>query len=168
MRWHARFNARPHGCDGIGTITCVFALMANAVVWTDVVRLGRRAAHHFNLPYRKRLRFEPLPVRKGSAVDGDCDVSSGLVRIRVHRIGRPTQALTRSTIMATLAHELAHFAEPNHEAGHGELTRQIAAWLRAQGQPVSHILHDVSNPKARIKRTFRRAWKNPKPRKDTT
>lgn len=148
--------------------------MASAVVWADVVALGHRAARAFKLTRRKRLRFEPMPTNRKTVHDGDCAPYAGLIRLRLHRIGRPSQPLSRSSIMAALAHELAHLAGKDrlgrmgydHGAEHGELTRRIAQWLREQGQPVGHKLHTGVARSRRRKRApkFRRAWKRPKAR----
>ena len=135
--------------------------MASATVWHDVVVLGRRAARAFRLPYVRRLRFEPIPHRPSLRLDGLCWPVKGLVMIRLQRVGRPTQPLRRSTIMATLAHELAHLREPNHDRAHGDLTRLIAAWLRLRGQPVAHRLHSGTGRSRRARGApgFKRAWK---------
>lgn len=151
--------------------------MANATVWTDAVELARRAVSQFELT-RRRLIFEPMP--RGATKDGICwpagepGSSYATIYIRVHRVGKPRQAIQRSTIMAALAHELAHLRHPGHDADHGELTRQIAAWLKEQGEPVSHIIHSGTHrtflPRhlVPVKRTFKRAWKRPKPRASAT
>lgn len=140
--------------------------MASAVVWADVVQLGRRAAQHFHLPKAARMRFEPLRVTRTTRADGRCWPSTGVIKLRLHRVGKPRQSLQRSTIMAALAHELAHLPGYDHGAKHGDLTRRIAAWLREQGQPVAHKLFDGvgRNPLKPRKTQFSYAWKRPKAR----
>lgn len=152
--------------------------MASATLWTDVVRLGWKAARRFRLT-RRRIVFEPIMPRPGLAADGGCyrrgPEGSSLphIYLRIHRVNRPRQALRRSTVMAALAHELAHMRYDVHGAEHGELTREIATWLRAEGQPVAHVLHANTGKsflpkrlrsKRMQSRQFRRAWKKPKPR----
>lgn len=152
--------------------------MPSATLWVDIVRLGRKAARHFKLTSR-RIVFEPIMPRPGLAADGGCHKHGPLgsqlphIYLRVFRVNRPRSPLRRSTIMASLAHELAHLRHDDHLAPHGELTRQIAAWLKEQGQPVGHVLHGNTGKsflpahlksKKMNKRRFRRAWKRPKPR----
>lgn len=136
----------------------------DATVWADVVQLGHRAAKFFKLPGRKRLRFEPMPKRKGISMDGDCDPATGILRLRLQQKNRINRPLSRSTIMASLAHELSHLKEPEHGAACGELTRRIATWLKEQGQPVSHRLHVASGPRPAIRPKYKKAWKDPRPR----
>lgn len=149
--------------------------MPSATLAADVVMLGRQAARVFRLTRRKLLVMVKEP-RAGTREDGCCwrrgAVGSKfpMIELRVHRSHRPRQPLKRSTVMAALAHELAHLKIDAHNAQHGELTRKIAGWLREQGQPVSHVLHSNTgsvflpahkkSQRARS-RTFRRAWQRP-------
>lgn len=131
--------------------------------WAQIHRAGVAAAVHFGLRLRG-LRIEPEYPNRRLRDDGGCWPHTGRIRLRVHRVGRPHSPLAVSTIMATLAHELAHLRCLTHDAAHGSLTRDIAAWFRAQGLPVAHKLH--SNTGGRKRRvTFKRAWKRPQPRK---
>jgi hypothetical protein len=141
--------------------------MASAIVWADVVELGRRAAKHFKLPRAAKLRFEPMRLAKNVRIDGRCWPTLGVIRLRLHRVGKVRQSLRRSTIMAALAHELAHLPVYDHGAEHGELTRKIADWLREQGQPVAHrLFFGVGrNPAKPMKTRFSYAWKKPRPRR---
>lgn len=137
--------------------------MASATCWHDVVVLGRRAARTFKLPRAKRLRFEPVPYHPGTQRDADCQPASGLIRLRLWRINRPRKSLSRAMIFASLAHELAHLKCPNHDAAHGELTRELAQWFKVQGQPVAHRIHSSSfQPLTKVR--YRKAWKRPRPR----
>lgn len=140
--------------------------MASVVTWADVVYLGRRAARHFKLS-KLPVDFEPFSPRSRTRIDGRCHVKRALIMLRLHRVGKPHQSLGRSTIMATLAHELAHLRDLDHGPQHGNLTREIADWLRTQGQPVSHKLFDGvgRNPLKPRKTQFSYAWKRPKPRR---
>lgn len=146
--------------------------MTNSVtLWADVVRLSRAAARRFRL---RLTRVEAYGPHRQRRLDGRCWQRKGIIQLRVHRVGRVNSALSRGTIMATLAHELAHLngwrrQGYDHGSDHGELTRRIAAWLRAQGQPVWHVLHSgsaiVGMPRSADRPAFKRAWKRPKPRR---
>ena len=118
--------------------------MANATIWADLHALGAKAAKRFGLP--KAFRLAPLPKRSRCKIDGDCS-RRGSIRLRVHRYHRPNQALKRSTILATFAHELAHLREWEHGAAHRALAREIAEWIREQGHPVSARLFKGTYPR---------------------
>jgi len=72
-------------------------MSANATIWTDLHELAEKAAKKFKLP--TSIIIEPMPKpRRG---DGDNTRQPGatpLIRIRVHRVGRPRQALKTTTI----------------------------------------------------------------------
>jgi len=149
--------------------------MPSATVLADALSLARRASKVFGLTRRRLLVVPKEPVR-GMREDGCCYKHGPLglkwvvIELRVHRSHRPRQALKRSTIMAALAHELAHLKVDDHNAAHGELTRKIASWLKEQGQPVGHVLHSNTataflpldqQPKRARQRRFKRGWKRP-------
>jgi hypothetical protein len=137
--------------------------MNNVTLWPELVQLAHKASRRFKLGV---LRVEPFLLDERVKIDADCNVTDCIIRIRLHRIGRRHQPLARSTIFASLAHELAHLRVPEHSREHGDLTRRIAAWFREMGQPVSHVVHSGSNAKAKRKRrtSYKRAWLDPRPR----
>jgi hypothetical protein len=139
----------------------------DTVRWADVVELGRRAARHFKLRRAATLRIEPMRPLRRTRADGRCWPYLGRIVLRVHRVGRPRQSLRHSTVMAALAHELAHLPGYGHDAKHGDLTRRIAAWLREQRQPVAHKLFDGvgRDPRKPRQTRFSYSWKRPKPRR---
>jgi hypothetical protein len=110
--------------------------MPSVVLWTELDELAVKAAKLFGfrppilVPTHRRYRCK----RDGFATNGRQPV----IELRVHRYHRPRQALKRSAIMATFAHELAHLAPGcwEHGAAHCAKTREIATWLIEQGQPV--------------------------------
>lgn len=149
--------------------------MADATVMAAAQQLAQRAAKQFALTKRRILVRAKAPV-SSMREDGCCwrqgppGISAVVIELRLHRANRPRQSLKRSTIMACLAHELAHLKHDNHDAQHGELTRELASYLRSQGQPVSHVLHSNTataflpahkKSKRARKRRFKRAWKRP-------
>lgn len=139
--------------------------MTDVTIWTDVVAFGREAIRRFELwPAPFQVIFDPLPDQRHRKADGFChdEKNPPVIEIRLHCVGHRRRPLRRSTIMATLAHELAHLREPRHNAGHGDLVREIATWLRENGQPVSKRIHSTMSEK--LDGGFRRAWKKAKPR----
>jgi len=115
-------------------------MSANATIWTDLHELAEKAAKKFKLP--TSIIIEPMPKpRRG---DGDNTRQPGatpLIRIRVHRVGRPRQALKTTTILATLAHELAHLKYWDHGKEQYHLTHEIADFFREEGHEVANKLH---------------------------
>jgi hypothetical protein len=139
--------------------------VAGAVIWTDIHAIAARVCRHFGLG--KVPRFEPLPHRNGEALDGRCYPGrTRLVQLRVHVRHRPRVSLRRSTIMATVVHELAHLREVNHDAAFGAFTREVAEYVRGLGQPVAHKLYGSMSRRMRV--TYRRSWKDPRPRRKET
>jgi hypothetical protein len=136
--------------------------MAGAVIWTDIHVVAHKVCRHFGLG--KTPVFEPLQHRRGEALDGRCwPGRSRLVQLRVHVRHRPRVSLRRSTIMATVVHELAHLREGDHDAAFGAFAREVAAYVRTLGQPVGHKLYGSMSRRMRV--TYRRSWKDARPRR---
>jgi hypothetical protein len=130
----------------------------SVTLWTELHAIALRAARRFGTP--RRVVIKPLLTHGRPKKDGDAlrqAQATPQVRIRVHRYHRPRQALKRSTIMATFAHELAHLATWEEKPAHGPrwwaLAREIAAWLRdVERQPVSSQLRHGTYPRCHRKR----------------
>lgn len=125
-------------------------MSANATIWTDLRALYNQAALVFGLP--PHTLIEPLMKKPGLLCDGMASParrgSKPCIWLRVHRTHRPRQALKRSTIMATFAHEMAHLL-PNcfaHGPEHLAKTKEIAEWLRARGEVVYVKLNRGTHP----------------------
>jgi hypothetical protein len=129
--------------------------MADATVWHDIHVIAQKVAKRFGL--KNNLRFEPIPASTGARRDGDCTKGSystqeGLIRIRVHRIKKGEDgtwkkargSVKRSTILASLAHELAHLRLYEHGPEFRAFTLEIADYIRSLGEPVSNKLHGPS------------------------
>ena len=115
-------------------------MSANATIWTHLHELADKAARKFQLP--TSIIIEPMPARYRG--DGDNTRQPGatpLIRIRVHRVGRPHQSLKTTTILATLAHELAHLKYWDHGKEQYHLTHEIANFFREEGHEVASKLH---------------------------
>jgi len=125
--------------------------MADATVWHDIFIISQKVTRHFGL--KRKLRFEPILAFTCARMDGDCLKSSGLIRLRVHRITKGKDgtwkrsnrgAVARSTIMASLGHELAHLRIDDHGPKFREFTLEIANFIRSLGEPVSRKIHGPS------------------------
>jgi len=129
-----------------------------ATVWTDLQGLVASLTRAFSLEAEPIL--EAFDRRRRRKSDGDCLRTVGttpIVRVRVHRFHRPRQALSRSTIFAAFAHEMAHLAPGcwRHGERHDAKTREIAVWILARGYPVSRSLKHGSHPFAYKRRKKR-------------
>lgn len=136
--------------------------MASATIWTDIHLIATKVCRHFGLG--KVPRFEPLQPRNGEALDGRCwPGRSRLVQLRVHVRHQPRRSLRRSTIMATVVHELAHLRELGHDEAFGAFAREVAEYVRGLGHPVAHKLYGSMSRRMRV--SYRRSWKDPRPRR---
>ena len=118
------------------------------LLWRDIYDMSDKVAKHFNLRYGKILPETRKLVRfYGEATGCEKCFSSGvpdseerckekILRIRIHQITRPNKPLATSTIVETLAHELAHLREWNHGSAHRRLTKEILEYIREIGYEV--------------------------------
>lgn len=109
-----------------------------ALLWLDLAELLDRAKSRFRLP--AGIRLEPVRRRyTHTRMDGNAHRYPPRIQLRLHRVNRPRRAVSPSTIMATLAHEIAHFVRGGWDHGptHRKHTREVAAWIREQGYPVA-------------------------------
>ena len=125
-----------------------------ALLWLDLVELLEAAKTRFGLP--RDLRLSPTRRRAGTTMDGKADKYPPRIQLRLYRYNRPNQAFAVSTVMAILAHELAHFVKGGWDHGpeHRRITREVAAWIREQGYPVSTQLF-AGTGRNRIKKRVR-------------
>jgi len=93
---------------------------ATIVLWRDIHRYATAACMHFGL--RQPKRIEPLADMRARFFG---DERRGVIRLRVHRLGRPRMPLSRRTIFDTLAHELAHLRVQREGSEHHLLMRAI-------------------------------------------
>ena len=100
--------------------------MSSILLWKELDELAHKAATKFGI----RKTFELRPVTHPRARHfGQCS-RNGVIWLRVHRLGNPKRSLARSTILHTLAHELAHMVKWVHGTKHKELTREILDYLK--------------------------------------
>lgn len=100
----------------------------NVTLWRELHAMADAAAHEFSFRYE---RIEPTQSMRKQKF-GEC-FADKVIAIRVHTLGRPTHALTRQTIVHTLAHELAHLKEWDHGKKHRELTKRILKFWKKEG-----------------------------------
>ena len=99
---------------------------SSITLWKELDELAHKAATKFGI----RKTFELRPVTHPRARHfGQCS-RGGVIMLRVHRLGNPRRPLARSTILHTLAHELAHMLKWEHGPKHQERTREILAFLK--------------------------------------
>lgn len=109
-----------------------------SLLWIDLVELLDRAKSRFKL--REGIRLEPVRRRyTHTTMDGKAHRYPPRIQLRLNRYRRPSQALKPSTVMATLAHEIAHFVKGGWDHGpeHRRITREVAQWIRGQGYDVA-------------------------------
>lgn len=105
--------------------------MADLTRWRDLLVLAKLAERHFGLRFRG---LEPM-THPRARMYGDCD-HRGAIRLRVHHLHSTGRPLAWSTILRTLAHELAHTHPEGWEHGtrHRELERAILAFWRERSR----------------------------------
>jgi predicted SprT family Zn-dependent metalloprotease len=87
-------------------------------------KIAAVAAHEFKITKFKELHIvHECPNNDFGWVD-----DKGNVEIRIYRSDRKTR-LALSTILDTIAHELAHLIEWDHGPSHRRLTSAIKVWL---------------------------------------
>jgi hypothetical protein len=103
--------------------------MASILLWPELVGIANEARVEFRLP---RFTLEPLTHTRARFF-GDCDLNNypRRIRLRVHRMdGR--RPLSRTTIIGTLAHELAHLKHPGHDRAWRNLNHSILNWIMGE------------------------------------
>jgi hypothetical protein len=92
-----------------------------------LVRLAHAAAHSFRLVGFKDLHFVDSLAEEANCY-GFYDTETGDLAIRVKTVKGSYFSL--STVLDTLAHELAHLLFIQHDTNHKRLTIAIKIWLQ--------------------------------------
>ena len=121
--------------------------MASILLWRDIYQIADKVALEFNLPYgtivpetRKKAWWfgEAFSCekcrRKGIEYEASC--KSKIIYIRTHCLNKPHKPLSPSTILRTLAHELAHIREWTHGPQHTKLEKEIVLFIKQLGYEV--------------------------------
>ena len=117
------------------------------VLWKDIHEVSQKVAKHFGLTYGP-IRPETRKLAKHYGECRPCDkcqnaehidernCSEKILFIRVHQLNKPQVALAASTILRTLAHELAHLREWDHGKAHRAFEDEIIEHMRNLGYGV--------------------------------
>jgi hypothetical protein len=118
----------------------------SVVLWRDIHEIADRVCKEFGLKYGKILP----ETRKQARHYGECracdkcsnaehiderNCSDKILYIRTHRLNS-RKPLTTSTILHTLAHELAHLDVWEHGKTHRALVEEITDYIRGLGYNV--------------------------------
>ena len=123
--------------------------MNGVTLWVTLTEIMEAAKARWGISQDTVL----LPFTRGrrTKIDGRAQKYPASIKLRLHRFHRPNQALAPSTVMATLAHEIAHLTKGcwDHGPAHRAKTREVAEWIRGLGYPVSTRLFRGSFPRKR-------------------
>lgn len=119
--------------------------MVNSVlVWKYVHEISDKVCKHFNLSYgkilpetRKRARHfgECRPCARcynNDTVDEE-NCNEKILYIRINQLNKTQRPLATSTILRTLAHELAHLKYFKHGPQHRAFEREIVQFIKGIG-----------------------------------
>ncbi len=117
---------------------------SSIVLWKDIHEIAQLVCKHYGLSYG---RIVP-ELRKQTKHYGECrpcdkcvnsehidevNCNEKILYIRIHQLNKPRVALATSTILQTLAHELAHLRQWKHGAAHRSFEEEIMAFIRETG-----------------------------------
>ncbi len=114
------------------------------VLWKDIHEIAQKVCKHYGFTYgqivpetRKQTKHygECRPCDKcmnASHID-EVNCNEKILYIRIHQLNKPRVALATSTILRTLAHELAHLQEWKHGAGHRTFEDEIVELIKELG-----------------------------------
>jgi hypothetical protein len=118
------------------------------VLWKDIHEVSQKIARHYGLSYSKIVP----ETRKQAKHYGECrpctkccnaghiderNCRDKILYIRVHQLNRPRIPLATSTILNTLAHELAHLREWDHGKAHRKFVEEIVDYMQDLGYDVN-------------------------------
>lgn len=114
---------------------------ASIVLWKDLFGLAAKVSKHFGLSYgsivpeiRKQVKFygecQPCDRCHNTANVDERNCNEKILYIRIHQLNNPKKALAASTILRTLAHELAHLKHWDHGPAHREFEEEIMEFIK--------------------------------------
>lgn len=106
----------------------------SVILWKELHEIADKVCKHFGLKYNALLP----ETRKQVRFYGECvQTSKGKnIYIRIHQLGKPKRPLASSTILNTLAHELAHLKYWEHGQKHRDFEGEILDFIRELGYGV--------------------------------
>jgi len=114
------------------------------VLWKDIHEIAQKVCKEFGLTYGKIVP----ETRKLAQHYGECrpcdkcqnaehinekNCSEKILYIRIHQLNRPRVALSTSTILQTLAHEMAHLKVWEHGPTYRAFEEEILEFIRELG-----------------------------------
>ena len=120
---------------------------SSVLLWKEIYEIAEKVCTHFGMSYGKILpETRPRARHYGEATACDkCfhnpniderNCNEKILRIRVHQLHKKNRPLAGSTIIRTLAHELAHLREWGHNPLHRALEKEIINFIRDLGYTV--------------------------------
>ena len=120
---------------------------ASLLLWRDIVEIADKVCVKYDLTYgsikpctNRRYRHYgeagacPRCAKSKRIDDANC--KEKVIRIRIHQLNRPNRPLKTTTILDTLAHELAHLRNWNHGEAHREFQAEIIDFIKSLGYTV--------------------------------
>jgi predicted metal-dependent hydrolase len=98
------------------------------IFWKEVHEVADKVSKHFGLKYNTIVP----ETRKLARCYGECrSTPKGMnIFVRVHQLKNPRRPLAASTILRTLAHEMAHLKHWGHGPAHRAFTREIVEYIK--------------------------------------
>lgn len=120
----------------------------SVVLWKDIHEISNKLCKYYGLSYSKILPETRKQARhfgecrpcekccKASHVD-ERNCNEKILYIRTHHLNKPRKPLATSTILRTLAHELAHLRCWDHGKDHREFEEELVAHMRELGYRIA-------------------------------
>ncbi len=120
------------------------AKKSSILLWKDIHEVSQIVCKYYSLSYS---RIVP-ETRKLAKHYGECrpcekcinakhiderNCRDKILSIRIHQLHKPRVALATSTILRTLAHELAHLREWDHGKAHRAFEEEIVYYMKELG-----------------------------------
>lgn len=118
--------------------------IASVVLWRDIHYIADRVCKEFGLSYGKLVPCTSKLSRcygsiyacdkcRNAAHINEVNCNEKVVNIRTHQLKNKNKPLSTSTILRTLAHELAHLQEWTHGPAHKRVEKEILKFIRSMG-----------------------------------
>lgn len=123
------------------------APQASILLWKEIYEITEKVCKHYNMKFGSiapetrmltRCYGETFPCDKCA---NNPNIKSSkckekILTIRVHQLKNKNKPLANSTIIRTLAHELAHLREWKHGPAHKEFELQILKFIKDMGYTI--------------------------------